>query len=104
MVQAAPLVHDVGIDAVRERHAGHRGVGLGALGQDLLFELGAMASTGLVIALFDDPFGRQASAFRPGKDRPAPVSQGSALANLASPSAFATPVPWTSRPTFLVCW
>lgn len=36
-----------GIDAVRERHAGHRGAGLGALGQDLLLEFGAVAPTGL---------------------------------------------------------
>ncbi|MCY1537255.1 hypothetical protein D9M68_727440 [compost metagenome] len=49
MDQAAPLVHDVGIDAVREGHAGHRGAGPGALGQDLLFEFGAVAPTGLVL-------------------------------------------------------
>ena len=49
MSQAAPLVHDVGVDAVREGHAGHRCTGPGALGQDLLLELGAVAPTGLVL-------------------------------------------------------
>ena len=49
MGQSAPFVHDVGVDAVRERHAGHRCTGLGALGQDLLLELGAVAPTGLVL-------------------------------------------------------
>lgn len=29
MDKSAPLVHDVGVDAVRERHAGHRRTGLG---------------------------------------------------------------------------
>ena len=47
MGQAAPLVHDIGIDAVREGHADHRSSGLDALGQDLLFEPGAVASSGL---------------------------------------------------------
>lgn len=49
MGQSAPFVHDVGVDAVRERHAGHRCTGLGALGQDLLLEIGAVAPTGLVL-------------------------------------------------------
>jgi hypothetical protein len=32
-----------------ERHAGYRGARLGAFGQDLLLELGAMVPTGLVL-------------------------------------------------------
>ena len=36
---------------------------------------------GSMTCIASDPFGRQASAFRPGKDRPAPVSQGFALAS-----------------------
>jgi len=40
-------VHDVGVDAVREGHAGHRGTGPGALGQDLLLEFDAEALTGI---------------------------------------------------------
>ena len=49
MGQSAPFVHDVGVDAVRERHAGHRGARPGALGQDLLLKLGAVAQPGLVL-------------------------------------------------------
>ncbi len=49
--QAAPLVHDVGIDAVRERYAGHRGAGPSALGQDLPLELGSVPPTGLGLGL-----------------------------------------------------
>ena len=48
MGQAAPLVHDVGIDAVRQSHAGYRSTRPSALGQDLLLEFGAVAPPGLV--------------------------------------------------------
>ncbi len=48
MGQAAPLVHDVGIDAVREGHAGYRSTRPGTLGQDLPLEFGAVAPLGLV--------------------------------------------------------
>jgi hypothetical protein len=46
---AAPLVHDVGVDAVRLANAGHRCARLGALSEDLLLELGAIPSAGVLL-------------------------------------------------------
>lgn len=47
MGNAAPVVHEIGVDAVRQRHAGHRGTGPRAIGQDLLLELSAVGPMGL---------------------------------------------------------
>src|SRR6218665_649888 len=46
---ASPLVHDIGVDAVGQRNASQRGARLGALGEDLLFELGAVPPAHLLL-------------------------------------------------------
>jgi len=42
-------VHDIGVDAVGQGNAGNRGTRLGALSEDLLFELGAVPPPDLLL-------------------------------------------------------
>ena len=42
---AQPAVHDVGVDAVGQGHAGHRGAALTALLRDLALELGTVKTS-----------------------------------------------------------
>ena len=50
--EAAPLVHDVGVDPVRHRHARHRRSGLRAFAQNLRLELGAMTTPHDLLGVF----------------------------------------------------
>ena len=50
--EAAPLVHDVGVDAVRHRHARHRRSGLRAFAQNLRLEFGAVTPPRDLLGVF----------------------------------------------------
>jgi hypothetical protein len=50
--EAAPLVNDVGVDPVRQRHAGHRACGLRAFAQNLRLELGTVPPPRFLAGVF----------------------------------------------------
>src|SRR6218665_796409 len=66
---ASPLVHDIGVDAVGQRNASQRGARLGALGKDLLFELGAVPPAHLLLGFIHgvhlNPWWTPSLPFRP---------------------------------------